>query len=182
MRYHFLTERYRNGAPVRSTNLIRRLPRRRHLRLVHPLLFRASLKVCLTNDHKNLSKDSTEPKHTSLAEESAKTQHNPSHNTRRRICKDSAENLALSDPNALNFSDERHRTGAPGSSLKKIRRLPRRRLLRLVLPLGFADDFWCRVRDRHTQASLSTASQMQTDRSLPACQYKLRFRMDGERR
>ena len=27
-------ERYRNGAPGRSSNLVRRLPRRRHLRLV----------------------------------------------------------------------------------------------------------------------------------------------------
>jgi hypothetical protein len=46
---------------------------------------------CFTNDHKNLSEDSAEPKHTSPAGDSAKTQHSRSHNTRRRPCEDSAE-------------------------------------------------------------------------------------------
>jgi len=138
LRFHFMDERHRNGAPGSSLNLIRRLPRRRHLRLVHPLLFRVMLTVCLTNDHKNLCEDSAEPKHTSPAGDSAKTLQNPSRNLRRRLGKDSAENLALSDSNTLKFSDERYRDGAPVRSPNLIRRLPRRRHLRLVILLYFA--------------------------------------------
>jgi len=211
----FLTERHRNGAPGSSLKFIRRLPRRRHLRLVLPLVFRMALTArfknvhedsaepesmhtnedsaepepmhankdsaepepmhtngdsaepepmhtnedsaelesrfgsiwttfignflqnvigmarrwearfnqtassaspsptcsssslpnqgnrCFTDDHKNLSKDSAEPKRTSPAGDSAKTLHNPSHNFRRRLCEDSAEPEPQPSPKTL---------------------------------------------------------------------------------
>ena len=54
-------QRQRNGAPGSTPNLIRRLPRRRHLRLVHPLLFRTTGKCCLMIDQKNRAKTRRKP-------------------------------------------------------------------------------------------------------------------------
>ena len=111
-----------------------------------------TLKAGLAN-----KEDSAEAKPKPAPETQRRLGRTQEHNTRRRLCGDSAKpkhtskgiDSAKNQTHAkplefLIFLDERHRKGAPGSSLILIRQLPRRRLLRLVRFLHWLTWAGCR--------------------------------------